>query len=116
MVGDGPRLEAALLERIDDQQYSDLTPDDLEELRMDETIRGLGRALLVLHSTADRTVSLENAIHIFETANQPKSFVTLGAADHLLLDPVDARYAGEVIAAWAGRYLDMVKSAGNDRA
>jgi esterase/lipase len=90
--------------------------DDLEELRMDETIRGLGRALLVLHSPADRTVSLENAIHIFETAIQPKSFVTLGAADHLLLDPVDARYAGEVIAAWAGRYLDMVKSAGNDRA
>jgi len=90
--------------------------DDLEELRMDETIRSLGRALLVLHSPADRTVSLENAIHIFETANQPKSFVTLGEADHLLLNPVDARYAGEVIAAWAGRYLGMVKLPGGDRA
>ncbi len=27
------RLEAALLERIDDQEYSDVTPKDLEDLR-----------------------------------------------------------------------------------
>ena len=27
------RLEAALLERIDDQEYSNLTPDDIEDLR-----------------------------------------------------------------------------------
>jgi putative redox protein len=79
--------------------------EDLEELRMDETIRRLGRALLVMHSPLDRTVSLENAEHIFETAQQPKSFVTLDEADHLLLNPADARYAGEVIAAWAGKYV-----------
>ena len=89
--------------------------DDLEELRMDETIRSLGRALLVMHSPADRTVSLENAVHIFETAQQPKSFVTLAEADHLLLNPVDARYAGEVIAAWAGRYLGTVQPPDEDR-
>ena len=83
--------------------------EDLEELRMDETIRSLGRALLVMHSPLDRTVNIDNAEHIFEAAKHPKSFVTLGEADHLLLNPVDARYAGEVIAAWAGRYLKMVK-------
>jgi putative redox protein len=82
--------------------------DDLEELRMDESIRDLGAALLVLHSPLDRTVSLDNAAHIFETAQHPKSFVTLDGADHLLLNPVDARYAGEVIAAWAGKYLGTV--------
>jgi len=82
--------------------------EDLEELRMDETIRGLGRALLVMHSPADTTVAMENATHIFETASEPKSFVTLEGADHLLLDPVDARYAGNVIAAWASRYLGIV--------
>ncbi len=27
------RLEAALLERIDDQEYADLTPNDLQDLR-----------------------------------------------------------------------------------
>jgi putative redox protein len=82
--------------------------DDLEALRMDETIRNLGAALLVLHSPMDRTVSLDNAAHIFETAKHPKSFVTLDGADHLLLNPVDARHAGEVIAAWAGKYLGMI--------
>lgn len=89
--------------------------EDLEALRMDETIRGLGRALLVAHSPADHVVSLENALHIFETAQQPKSFLSLADAHHLLLDPADARYAGEVVAAWAGPYLDMLKVPGGAR-
>jgi pimeloyl-ACP methyl ester carboxylesterase len=88
--------------------------EDLEEMRMDETIRGLGRALLVLHSPQDRTVSVENAVHIFETAKGSKSFVTLDGADHLLLDPVDARYAGEVIALWAGKHLGLVEAPNNE--
>jgi len=89
--------------------------EDMEELRMDETIRNLGRALLVMHSPLDRTVNIENAEHIFETAKHPKSFVALNEADHLLLNPVDARYAGEVIAAWALRYVATVKVTGEDR-
>jgi putative redox protein len=79
--------------------------DDLELTRMDKTIAGLGKALLVLHSPADRTVSLENAAHIFDKAKHPKSFVVLDGADHLLSNPDDARYAGEVIAAWADLYI-----------
>lgn len=79
--------------------------DDLETLRMDETIRNLGRALLVFHSPIDEVVSIDNAAHIFKTAKHPKSFVTLDNADHLLLDPDDARYAGNVIAAWAQKYV-----------
>jgi alpha/beta superfamily hydrolase len=88
--------------------------EDLEELRMDETIRTLNRPLLVMHSPADRTVSIENAEHIFSTAKHPKSFIALAEADHLLLDPVDARYAGEAMAAWAGRYLGTVRVADGD--
>jgi pimeloyl-ACP methyl ester carboxylesterase len=79
--------------------------DDLELTRMDKTIAGLGKALLVLHSPADRTVSIENAARIFEKAKHPKSFVVLDGADHLLSNPDDARYAGEVIGAWANRYV-----------
>jgi uncharacterized OsmC-like protein/alpha/beta superfamily hydrolase len=79
--------------------------EDLETLRMDETIQNLGRALLVFHSPVDRVVSIDSAAHIFKTAKHPKSFVTLDKADHLLLDPEDARYAGNVIAAWAGKYI-----------
>jgi len=79
--------------------------EDLETLRMDETIRNLGRALLVFHSPIDQVVSIDNAAHIFKTAKHPKSFVTLDSADHLLLDPDDARYAGNVIAAWTRKYI-----------
>ncbi len=81
--------------------------DDLEELRMDESIRHLGRALLVFHSPEDKVVSIDNAEHIFQTAAQPKSFVTLDKAHHLLLDAVDANYVGKVIAAWADRYINV---------
>lgn len=79
--------------------------DDLSTLRMDETIRNLKRALLVIHSPVDRVVDIENAAHIFQTAKHPKSFVSLDKSDHLLLDAEDARYAAGVIAAWAGRYI-----------
>lgn len=79
--------------------------DALELTRMDETIRKLGRALLVLHSPADKIVSIDNAHHIFQQARHPKSFVSLDGADHLLSNPEDARYAGDVIASWAGKYM-----------
>jgi putative redox protein len=79
--------------------------DDLEELGMDESIRTLGRALLIFHSPADTVVSIDNAEHIFQTAGYPKSFVTLNAAHHLLLDPADATYVGKIIAAWTDRYI-----------
>src|SRR6202011_4242249 len=45
--------------------------------------------------------------HIFLAAKHPKSFVSLADADHLLSNPRDAAYVADVIAAWAGRYLDM---------
>ncbi len=80
--------------------------DDLEETRMDETIRTLDRALLLFHSPIDQTVGIENAAHIFEAARHPKSFVSLDDADHLLSDPSDAEYIGVVLAAWARKYVE----------
>ncbi len=81
--------------------------DDLEQHRLDGRIRDLGRALLILHSPADTVVDIEHARRIFEAARHPKSFVSLAGADHLLLsDERHARYVGEVLAAWASRYLE----------
>ncbi|MDN3516443.1 alpha/beta fold hydrolase [Aquisalimonas lutea] len=77
-------------------------------------IAHLHRPLLVLHAPLDRTVDIDNARRIFETAKHPKSFVSLDSADHLLSDPADARYAATVIAAWAARYLP--EPAGEDAA
>ena len=81
--------------------------DDLEEVKVEQTIRSLKRALLVFHSPVDRTVGIENAGKIFEAAKHPKSFVSLDRADHLLTKENDSRYVGEVLAAWARKYITI---------
>lgn len=86
--------------------------DDLEETRMDETIRGLRRALLVCHSPIDQTVGIDNAARIFQAALHPKSFLSLDKADHLLSNEADAFYVGRAAAAWATRYLDVPGAVG----
>lgn len=78
---------------------------DLDRQTLAGDLRRLDRALLVLHSPADRTVEIENAARIFEAAKHPKSFVSLDGADHLLLEDGYARYAGNIIAAWADNYI-----------
>jgi len=81
--------------------------EDLRERSLGRAIGELDRALLVMHSPADEAVEIDNAWRIFEAAKQPKSFVSLDGADHLLLRrEQDARYAADVLAAWAERYLD----------
>jgi uncharacterized OsmC-like protein/alpha-beta hydrolase superfamily lysophospholipase len=84
----------------------------LDELALDEPDRHrlahLDRALLILHSPVDRVVAIENAERLFLEARHPKSFLSLGGADHLLSDPRDAAHAGAVLAAWAGRYFPEV--------
>src|SRR6185369_5695388 len=55
-------------------------------------------------------VGVENARRVFEQALHPKSFVSLDNADHLLSRQADARFAADIIAAWAGRYLPAVES------
>jgi uncharacterized OsmC-like protein/alpha-beta hydrolase superfamily lysophospholipase len=81
--------------------------DDVAEQRLDEKIAKLRTALLVMHAPSDDIVGIDNASHIFLAAKHPKSFVSLAGADHLLSNPRDAAYVADVIAAWAGRYLDM---------
>lgn len=81
--------------------------DDLDsQASMTERIRQLDRALLIFHSPVDETVGIEQARHIYEAAVHPKSFVSLDGADHLLTNPADAMYVGNVLAAWAERFLD----------
>lgn len=80
--------------------------EDLDGHRLLPAIASLERALLVFHSPVDDTVGIEHARLIFQTANHPKSFVSLDTADHLLLENNrDAQYVGNVLAAWADRYL-----------
>ena len=81
--------------------------EDVAAASLKDPIGKLGKALLVMHAPRDATVGVENATQIFLAAKHPKSFVTLDNADHLISRGEDAEYAAEVIAAWAGRYLDL---------
>ncbi|MEO1680526.1 MAG: bifunctional alpha/beta hydrolase/OsmC family protein [Pseudomonadota bacterium] len=84
---------------------------DVTAAELSPVIASLNRALLVLHAPRDEVVGIENATQIFLAAKHPKSFVTLDDADHLLSRGADAEYAADVIAAWAGKYLDLAPPA-----
>lgn len=80
--------------------------DDAGEHNLKVKIAALKRALMVMHAPGDDTVGISNAMEIFTAAKHPKSFVSLDSADHLLTKREDAVYVANLIAAWAGRYID----------
>lgn len=79
--------------------------DDVKQTRLEDHIRSLGKALLVMHAPHDQIVGIDNARRIYDTARHPKSFLTLDDADHLLMRKADSYYAAQMIAAWSARYL-----------
>lgn len=81
--------------------------DDINNYNDTSHISELGKALLVLHSPIDDTVSIDEAAKIYSAAKHPKSFISLDKADHLLSKREDSEYAAEVISSWAGRYLEI---------
>ncbi len=83
--------------------------DDLEHHTPFEKLRNLEKALLVLHSPQDRIVPIENAAKIYAAAFHPKSFLSLNGADHVLSNKEDSLYAGDMIACWAKKYVDIPK-------
>ena len=80
--------------------------DDLERHDLSASIKGLRKALLVMHAPLDDIVEIDNASTLFARAMHPKSFISLDKADHLLSREEDSLYAGHVLAAWASRYLE----------
>ena len=85
--------------------------DDLEEEHLKGVLERLHKALLIFHSPVDGIVDIDHARRLFEMAKHPKSFISLDRADHLLTGEQDARYVGEMLAVWAGRYLEGVQAA-----
>ncbi|MFK7807685.1 MAG: alpha/beta fold hydrolase [Saprospiraceae bacterium] len=81
--------------------------DDLKSKDMFNVLNNLRKALLVMHSPQDKVVEIDNAAHIYSAAYHPKSFVTLDGADHMLTDKRSAAYAGNTIATWVSRYIEL---------
>jgi uncharacterized OsmC-like protein/alpha/beta superfamily hydrolase len=79
--------------------------DDIRARKVGAALAQLGKALMVMHSPRDTVVNVDNASRIFLAAKHPKSFVSLDPADHLLSNRADAAYAGQLLAAWASRYV-----------
>ncbi len=85
--------------------------EDARGARLAERVSQLRKPLLILHAPLDQSVGIENASEIFLAAKHPKSFVSLDGADHLVTRAEDAEFAANIIAGWAGRYLDAAASA-----
>ena len=73
-----------------------------------QTVKGLRKPLLILHSPTDTTVGVNNAQELYHNAHHPKSFVSLDGADHLLTRDTDSNYVGSVIGTWVKRYFPSV--------
>jgi len=80
--------------------------EDLKEHDPKDVIGRLKAALLIMHSPRDMIVAIDNAAQIYQAAKHPKNFISLDPADHLLTRKEDSRYAAEMIATWARRYLE----------
>lgn len=79
--------------------------EDFDKTDLLEVVKKLKKPILIMHSPQDRVVKADHAHHLFVAAFHPKSFVTLDGADHLLTDPEDSIYIGNVIGAWVQRYF-----------
>ena len=81
--------------------------DDLGTHDLPAVLRELKKAILIMHSPHDTTVAISHAEKLYTEARHPKSFISLDKTDHLLNNKRDAYYAGEVIAAWVKKYVDI---------
>lgn len=80
--------------------------DSLRTQDQGKRIASLRRPLLLLHAPTDNMVSIDHATRIYAAARQPKSFLSLDKADHLLTRKEDAARAATLIAAWADAYVE----------
>lgn len=79
--------------------------DNIQEHKIAEKVFTMNKPLLIFHAPNDDTVLIEQAEKIFRAARHPKSFISLGEADHLLTHPQDAEYVAGIIVAWSSAYI-----------
>lgn len=76
--------------------------DDLQNHPPEEWLPELKKRVVIFHSPEDAIIDVENAEKIFTSVKQPKSFIAIDGADHLLTNPASAQYVARVLALWAG--------------
>lgn len=78
--------------------------DDIRTHNLGDALSRLDAALMVMHAPEDDIVSFDNAEALYKDAPQPKAFVPLSGADHLLTNKRDAAFVAGMIYEWATRY------------
>jgi putative redox protein len=81
--------------------------EDLKNHRTKDILEKSRRAMLIMHSPQDKVVSIDNATDLYTNSFHPKSFISLDGANHMLTDQKDSVYAGNVMASWLGKYLEL---------
>lgn len=79
--------------------------DDVAKQNVLIEVSKIQKPLLIMHSPEDKTVPIEHATNIFRAATHPKSFVSLGNADHLITSKIDAEFIADIVASWSNRYI-----------
>lgn len=85
--------------------------EDLRSHSVTTDLKDLNKALLIMHSPQDEIVVVDQAKLIYESASHPKSFISLQGSDHLMTNPADAEYVGDVVSSWVKRYIDWPEEA-----
>jgi alpha-beta hydrolase superfamily lysophospholipase len=78
---------------------------DLERHEVERRTAELGRPLLVLHPVDDTVVAVTEGERIFAMARQPKAFVPLLGADHLLTSRRASAQTVNILVDWFARTL-----------
>ena len=79
---------------------------DLSKHQLDDCLSSLDIATLIFHGENDALVDIGHAHRLFSLTKQPKSFISLDTANHILSDRNDAAYVADLIYAWAKRYTN----------
>lgn len=83
-------------------------PQFLEHLQkhgLPASLGQLNKASLIFHGENDTLVDISQAYELFAALPQPKSFISLDTADHVLSDRKDSEYVADVMLSWMRRYL-----------
>lgn len=79
--------------------------EDLKRYTMEEILKNLNAAFLIMHAPHDDMVSIQNASDLFTKAMHPKSFISLWECDHLISQKSKAIYIAGLINAWVKAYI-----------
>ncbi len=79
--------------------------EDLERVGDEPPVGDLGRPLCIVHSVDDEVVGVAEGEALFAAAKQPKSFVPLIGADHLLSEQARLDEAARALVDWFDRTL-----------